>query len=256
MQDTPKSQRSISHKILTGVGILLCLVFGLMLICNLTIIIKGTVKPDSPPSVLGTTPLVVLTGSMSGDAPDHIEAGDLIFVDKAEADKLKIGDVIAFKEEGSVTVVTHRIIDIKTGEDGSLLFHTKGDANNTDDGEPYVTEDRLVGIYKFRIAGVGNFALFLQTPVGMLLFIGIPLFLFIIYDILRRQHYANKEKKNTAAMEEELERLRALAKEQSTADSSQSTEDSKQPTEESAQSTEDSEKPKEDGTQSTETTAD
>lgn len=207
------SEKNKSNKIVSIIGIVLCVVFGFLLICNLTIIIKGSLKPDSPPSVFGMTPLVVLTGSMSGTAEDHIEAGDLIFVGKANPDKLKIGDVISFKEDGSITVVTHRIIDIKTGEDGSLLFHTKGDANNTDDGEPYVTTDRLVGIYKFRIGGVGNFALFLRTPVGMFLFIGIPLFAFIIYDIIRRQHYANKEKKNTEEMEAELARLRALTKE-------------------------------------------
>lgn len=225
MKDVSKSKSSITHKILTVIGLVLCAVFGFLLICNLTIIIKGTTNPETPPSVFGTTPLVVLTGSMSGDAPDHIEAGDLIFVSKVDPEGLKVGDVIAFKEEGSVAVVTHRIIAVKNGEDGSLLFHTKGDANNTDDGEPYVTVDRLVGIYKLRIAGVGDFALFLQTPVGMLIFIGVPLFAFIVYDIIRRQHYANKEKKNTAAMEEELERLRALAKtnEQASEESEQTT---------------------------------
>ncbi len=199
-------------RVMTVTGIVLCVLFGLLLICNLTIIIKGSVNPSRPPSVLGVTPMVVLTGSMSGDAEGHIEAGDLILVRKADPEQLQVGDVIAFQEEGAVTVVTHRILEISTAEDGSLLYTTKGDANNTKDDIP-VTEDRLVGLYWFRLPGVGNFALFLQTPVGMLLFIGVPLLAFIIYDILRRQHYANKEKANTKAMEEELERLRAIAAE-------------------------------------------
>ncbi len=213
MQEKTKSKNNIMHRIISSIGIVLCVLFGFLLICNLTIIIKGSINPSKPPSVLGTTPMVVLSGSMSGTADDHIEVGDLIFIGKADPKELKVGDVIAFTEENSVTVVTHRIIEIKFAEDGTPFFITKGDANNVEDDVP-VTVDRLIGIYQFRIAGVGNFALFLQTPAGMLLFIGVPLLAFIIYDILRRQHYANKEKKNTEALEEELERLRVAAKNQ------------------------------------------
>ena len=197
-----------SNPILSILGVILCIVFGFMLICNLTIIIKGTIAPEKPPSVLGVTPMVVLSGSMSGDAEDHIEAGDLIFVNKAEASELEVGDVIAFME-GKI-VVTHRIIDIQKDENNKYVFRTKGDANNAEDQRP-VTEDNLVGIYKARIPKLGDFALFLQTPLGMVIFIGIPVFAFIIYDIIRRQQYMNRENKKTAEMEAELERLRKLA---------------------------------------------
>ena len=203
-----EEKSGLIQKILTGVSILLCIVFSFMLICNMTIIIKGTLYPERPPSVLGITPMVVLSGSMSGDAEDHIEVGDLIFVGKTEAEELEVGDVIAFME-GKV-VVTHRIIDIQRDENGALLFTTKGDANNAQDQRP-VTESNLVGIYKARIPKVGDFALFLQTPMGMVLFIGLPLLAFIIYDIIRRQQYARKESKKTAELEAELERLRKLA---------------------------------------------
>lgn len=208
-KETGREEKSgVIQKILTGVSILLCIVFSFMLICNMTIIIKGTLYPERPPSVLGITPMVVLSGSMSGDAEDHIEVGDLIFVGKTEAEELEVGDVIAFME-GKV-VVTHRIIEVQTDEGGDPMFITKGDANNVQDQRP-VTADNLVGIYKARIPKVGDFALFLQTPMGMVLFIGLPLLAFIIYDIIRRQQYARKESKKTAELEAELERLRKLA---------------------------------------------
>lgn len=206
-----KEQQEQENKLLSVVGLILCIIFGFMLICNMTIIIKGTLYPEKPPSVLGITPMVVLSGSMSGDAPDHIEVGDLIFVGKAEASQLEAGDVIAFME-GKV-VVTHRIVEVQSGDNG-IEFITKGDANNAIDQTP-VTEDRLVGIYKARLPKVGDFAMFLQTPMGMLLFIGVPLLSFIIYDIIRRQQYANKEKQRSAELQEELERLRKLAGEKS-----------------------------------------
>lgn len=211
-EQTKKKTTSAGQKILSIIGLVLCVVFGLMLICNITIIVKGTIYPDRPPSVLSVTPLVVLSGSMSGDAEDHIEVGDLIFVGKAEPEDLKVGDVIAFMEEGSTTVITHRIIAVETAEDGLIQWQTKGDANPSADTEP-VHQNNLVGIYRFRIPKVGDFALFLQEPMGMVLFIGVPLLAFIIYDIIRRQKYANKESKKTAELEAELERLRALQNE-------------------------------------------
>lgn len=208
---------SASHKVLTVIGAILCVIFSVMLICNLTIIIKGSVSPDKPPAVLGYTPLVVLSGSMSSDAPDHIEVGDLILVGKVEPASLEVGDIISFMQ--GKTVVTHRIIEISAGDNGELLFSTRGDANNTPDKDA-VSEDEIVGLYKVRIPKVGDFAMFLQTPLGMVLFVGVPLFAFIIYDILRRQHHATKESKKTAELEAELERLRALAGEK--ADSKES----------------------------------
>lgn len=202
-----------SGRALTVIGALLCILFGFLLICNLTIIIKGTLHPEKPPSVLGVTPMVVLSGSMSGDAEGHIEVGDLIFVGKAEAAELEVGDVIAYMSGGSA--VTHRIVAIETAEDGSLLFTTKGDANEVEDTQ-VVTEEQLVGRYWGRIPKVGDFALFLQQPLGMLLFIGVPLLAFIIYDIVRRQRYASQEKAKAREMEAELTRLRSLTGEQET----------------------------------------
>ena len=194
-----------AHKALSVVGLLLCVVFGFMLICNLTIIIKGAIFPEKPPSVLGVTPMVVQSGSMSGSAEDHIEVGDLIFVGKADPAQLKEGDVIAFMQ-GSI-VMTHRIVEIQTDESGQRVFITKGDANNAEDQAP-VTEERLVGIYQSRIPKVGNVVMFFQTPLGMLLCIGVPLLAFIAYDVIRRQKTAVAEKQRTAELKAELDRLR------------------------------------------------
>lgn len=205
-----KQKKKLPHILLSALGLVLCVVFGFMLICNITIIVKGTIAPERPPAVFGVTPMVVLSGSMSGNAEDHIEVGDLIFVGPAEPDELQEGDVIAFMEENSTSVTTHRIMEITENDLGERVFITKGDANNVEDQIP-VTEDRVVGIYLSRIPKVGDFALFLQEPLGMILFIGVPLLAFIIYDIIRRQRMANKADAKTSELEAELERLRKLA---------------------------------------------
>lgn len=203
-----ESKKGRPGQIITAVSLALCIIFGLMLICNLTIIIKGELFPEKPPSVLGITPMVVLSGSMSGEAEDHIEVGDLVFVGRADPAELEVGDVIAYMNGGST--VTHRITAIESDADGDLLFTTKGDANNAADTSP-VSEDQLVGIYRWRIPKVGDFALFLQQPMGMLLFVGVPVLAFLIYDILRRQKYANRQSQRAAELEAELERLRNTA---------------------------------------------
>lgn len=191
----------------TVIGVVLCVVFGFMLLCNLTIIIRGTLEPEQPPSVLGLTPLVVLSGSMSGSQEGHIEVGDLIFVDRADPAELAVGDVIAYMN--GQTAITHRITAIETAADGGLLFTTKGDANNTEDTAP-VAEDQIIGVYRARIPKVGDFALFLQEPLGMMLFVGGPLLAFVLYDIIRRQRYAMEERQKAREMEQELARLRAM----------------------------------------------
>lgn len=207
--NTNTEKKTLTRKIVTAIALALCVLFAFTLICNVVIIVKGNTS-ERPPSIFGVTPLVVLSGSMSGDAPDHIEAGDLIFVTKAVASELEVGDVITFMQ--GKTVVTHRIIEISTDESGKLLFLTKGDANNTEDTEP-VSEADLVGIYRSRIPKVGDLAIFMQTPLGMIIFIGVPLLAFLAYDIIRRQKHAAKDQKKTEELEAELERLRALAAE-------------------------------------------
>ena len=149
------AKNKASKKILFIAGAVLCCIFALMLVCNLTIIIKGVINPETPPSVFGVTPMVVQSGSMSGSAEDHIEVGDLIFTVKPNTAELKKGDIISFME-GDIAV-THRIVDVTTDANGKRSFITKGDANNTED--PAVGEDAVFGLYKGRIPGLGDFAM-------------------------------------------------------------------------------------------------
>lgn len=198
-------ENSIRKKILFVIGAVLCVIFAIMLACNLTIIIKGIINPETPPSVIGVTPMVVQSGSMSGNAEDHIEVGDLIFTVKPEIGELKVGDIISYMD--GKMAVTHRIVWISVGEDGKRSFVTKGDANNVED--PAISEDAVFGLYKGRIPGLGDFAMFLQEPLGMAVFVGIPVCAFIIYDIIRRQRSVGKKDKETEELKAEIERLRA-----------------------------------------------
>ncbi len=90
--------------------------------------------------------------------------GDILFIIGANPDKLKIGDIIAFKSGTRNTPVIHRIININE-ENGKKIFTTMGDNNakilipsNNVGGvdERAITENQLVGKAVFRIApGLG-----------------------------------------------------------------------------------------------------
>ena len=58
--------------------------------------------------------------------------------------------------------MTHRIDeDPIVTESGKLEFVTKGDNNNTQDIY-HVSEDKVIGIYKFRIPGLGRISMLCQ----------------------------------------------------------------------------------------------
>lgn len=200
-----KENSSMSHKILTVIGIVLCIILVPILIINITLIIKSTANKNEVPSVGGYLPMIVLTDSMLPE----IKSGDLIICHTIDAEAVREKDVIAFFDpvgNGS-SVVTHRVVEI-VNEDGKLFFRTKGDNNNVED-KALVPAENLVGIYKARIAGAGNVAMFMQTTTGLIVCVVLPIILLVGYDIIRRRLYEKKNKTDTDALLAELEALKA-----------------------------------------------
>ncbi|MBQ8496669.1 MAG: signal peptidase I [Clostridia bacterium] len=210
-----KKKRTPFSIAFSALCIFLIIVLSIILIGNVTFIIKGALSPDAPPTVFGVLPLVTLSGSMEGDMEDSFGAGSLVVMTKPT--EIEIGDIIAFKDPSAkeLVIVSHRVVDI-IEEDGEVRYVTQGDANNTPDMDTIGQED-LIGEYLFHFEKLGTFALFLREPIGMLLFIGLPVLLFIVYDIIRHKLNDKKKASKNAEMEAELERLRALAAENQTA---------------------------------------
>ncbi|MDD4493248.1 MAG: signal peptidase I [Eubacteriales bacterium] len=194
------SVKGVLHKIFSALGIILCIVLIPILIVNVTLIVKSFIYPDEVPSFLGYKPFIVLSGSME----PVFFPGDMVLVKEVAPDTLEVGDIIAFRRGDSV--ITHRITDV-TDSSGSREFVTKGDNNNIQDNFK-VTPDMVEGIFLFGVAKIGNAAMFLQEPIGLVVFIALPLILFILYDVLRRQTTGKKESKRTKQLEAELELMR------------------------------------------------
>lgn len=187
-------------KIITIVGVIICLIFIPILIVNTILIVKTYINPDEAPDFLGYKPFIVLSGSME----PTINTGDIAIIKKCTPEELKEGDIIAFRSGKSV--ITHRIIEIKKNENEIKLI-TKGDNNNSEDRYPIDLEN-VEGIFVYRIPKLGNFAMFLQTTLGTVIFISIPFILFIIFDIIQRKKDSKMQKQKQEKLEKELEELK------------------------------------------------
>lgn len=205
MPNEKEEKSSASHKVLTIIGTILCIILIPILLINITLIVKSYTNADEVPKIGGYCPLIVLTGSMEPE----ISSGDLIIVRKIDGADVKQGDVIAFfdPDGNGMSVLTHRVTEI-VNEDGTLSFRTKGDANNTED-KALVTSDKLVGIYKTKISGAGNIAMFMQTTAGLIICVVLPLIILVGYDLIRRRQYEKANQADTAALLAELEKLKA-----------------------------------------------
>jgi len=164
-------------------------IIGIVLIFSIVKLTSN--KQDQVTSIFGRTGLVVLTDSMSGT----FEQGDIIWVDTIDYDTfefstLEVGDVITFSQEvtidgKSVTILnSHRIVNIIEDINGYYHFYTKGD-NKPADVEP-VSESGVIGIWTGKVwGGAGNFVDFLLGTWGFFIFIVLPCFGFLVYEIFR-----------------------------------------------------------------------
>lgn len=197
-----KARRASSaEKALTGFGYAISLILAMVFIINVTMIVKSYTYPDRVPDFMGYKPFIVLSGSME----PAILAGDLIVTKEIAPETIKVGDVISFRVENNI-VVSHRVTEIIT--EGGLFFLTKGDANIGMDATR-VEPEAIEGLYIWRGAGLGKFALFLQTPIGMLIFVVTPLCMFIVYDMVSRNRRTRQKSTREAELEAELAALKA-----------------------------------------------
>lgn len=179
-----RNLRTAGNKALNIIGLVLCLLMLPIVIINMSMFIQSLIEPDVPPNFLGYTPVIVSSGSMSPE----FEVTDLVIVKAPEdATSLEDGTVICYLSDNSL--VTHRIVGQETASDGLMVYITQGDANNAPD-RTRVDPSQIVGVYQTHIPELGKFALFMQTPTGITLFVVMPLLaLFALYSILDQRRF-------------------------------------------------------------------
>ena len=131
---------------------------NLTLVCALLAFLGLAVGPH----LFGYRTMTMLTGSM---AP-QINPGDVTVVTPVPSAQVRTGMIISYHiPVQDHRVVTHRVIGVTAGPNGSITVQTKGDANNGKD--PWTAT--LQGDTAYQVRGVvpvlGTTIRFLRTPV-------------------------------------------------------------------------------------------
>ncbi len=191
------------QKIKDILGIIIIIILTPILFVSAVILVNSYRNPNEVPSFFGWKPFIVLSGSME----TQISVGDIVVVKEINDEELKKGDIIAFKDND--IVITHRIDEI-IQEDGKTEYITKGDNNNAQDKNPVLPE-QIEGVFKFKIERLGNLAIFVQTPLGIITCLSIPIITLLIIQVMdsrKDKKIILKNLEQQKKMEKEIEKLK------------------------------------------------
>lgn len=175
-----KSQNGRASRVL-NVIINVVLIVSIVFAAICTYVSFVNTSGNGVPSIFGLRLMSIQTPSMKPTIND----GDLIISTKVDVEDLRPNDIITYWTviNGERVLNTHRIINIYDG-DGFLIFETKGDANPSSDPLT-VHQKEIVGVYRFRIPGVGKVFDYLKTGTGFFIVVVIPVFIFFIFHLVQ-----------------------------------------------------------------------
>lgn len=130
--------------------------------CLALFVISFAVAPTILHNYFGYKISPILSGSMSPFA----EPGDLFITIDRPASVLKVGDIVTLYSENSMKLYAHRIVDVRQFN-GQIKVVTKGDANPSEDSDPYlVSPETKVPVTLFRAKEIGNALVYMTSLQG------------------------------------------------------------------------------------------
>ena len=130
-------------------------------------------------SIFGYSICYVLTGSMK----PALNTGDVILIKNTEPENIVEGDIITFRSTAlNDNYVTHRVYSIQDVS-GTLLFTTKGDANDATDTE-ILTAESIEGVFQKKLIVMGFILSILSNKIVFLLLVILPLFVSLILQLI------------------------------------------------------------------------
>lgn len=134
--------------------------------------------------VLGYKFMIVSSGSMEPTLP----VGSLIIVTPCDYDDLELGDIVTMNK--SSTYLTHRVAGKKI--DGVVIdendplynssearWYTKGDANESEEGDAVISDGQVVGTVHHCFKSVGVVVRYVKANYKVLIILGIIMLVFI-----------------------------------------------------------------------------
>ena len=224
-EERVKARPSVGSIIGTVLLAVLCVILIPLLAVNITLIVKGALYPDELTDVFNIAPVAIDNTYMEGENEGCFNEGALVFIKTFDSDEerqaVKQGDVVAFRwldDDGSVNFTVYRILGVTRDEETGLITSVSVRADNVPEGEgtaPVPVEiGDVVGILNGSVDHLGAFAMFLMQPLGVLLFVGVPVVIYVVVDIIRITIHNRKVRKAESDelrdKDEEIARLRAL----------------------------------------------
>ncbi len=165
-------------KVIKKILNILKIIILILLILFALFTVYQKVFPNNP-SAFGFRTYSIITKSME----PVLKKGDVILVQERNTSSYKVGDIITFKGtsgELKGKIVTHEIVGIKL-ENGKNIFYTKGIQNISED--PAVYEDEILGKYIYKFKFFSLIERIMDTKIGFILIIIIPLGYIYFYEI-------------------------------------------------------------------------
>ena len=224
-EERVRARPSVGSIIGTVLLAVLCVILIPLLAVNITLIVKGALYPDELTDVFNIAPVAIDNTYMEGENEGCFNEGALVFIKTFDTDEerqaVKQGDVVAFRwldDDGSVNFTVYRILGVTRDEETGLITSVSVRADNVPEGEgtaPVPVEiGDVVGILNGSVDHLGAFAMFLMQPLGVLLFVGVPVVIYVVVDIIRITIHNRKVRKAESDelrdKDEEIARLRAL----------------------------------------------
>ena len=224
-EERVKARPSVGSIIGTVLLAVLCVILIPLLAVNITLIVKGALYPDELTDVFNIAPVAIDNTYMEGEGEGCFNEGALVFIKTFDSDEerqaVEQGDVVAFRwldDDGSVNFTVYRILGVTRDEETGLITSVSVRADNVPEGEgtaPVPVEiGDVVGILNGSVDHLGAFAMFLMQPLGVLLFVGVPVVIYVVVDIIRITIHNRKVRKAESDelrdKDEEIARLRAL----------------------------------------------
>lgn len=224
-EERAKARPSVGSIVGTVLLAVLCVILIPLLAVNITLIVKGALYPDELTDVFNIAPVAIDNTYMEGENEGCFNEGALVFIKTFDTDEerqaIEQGDVVAFRwldDDGSVNFTVYRILGVTRDEETGLITSVSVRADNVPEGEgtaPVPVEiGDVVGILNGSVDHLGAFAMFLMQPLGVLLFVGVPVVIYVVVDIIRITIHNRKVRKAESDelrdKDEEIARLRAL----------------------------------------------
>lgn len=153
--------------------------------------------------VFGFRPFAVLSPSMT---PKY-GVGDLVYALPTDPEEIEVGDVLTFVANAEGTIVTHRVAEV---DRENRCFYTKGDANESRDGNPVVYEN-AVGVVKFSLPKMGYVSSYLTSKSGR--YAAVTAVLALLLLLILPELFKPSGKKETGKEEHSAEPVNVGAKE-------------------------------------------